>query len=274
MAEKDNICKFSSAANGDSDLFAFQFIYETMPARLGDNRSYAAFVCHLVTEGSAIFHTAAGSFSLEAGDLFFAFPSLTFTLECDENFKYLYIAFIGSHATEMLAAMEVTRENPVHRGCGGLTDIWFGAIGKCSSDNLAFMTKGVLYYTFACLKQSDPEEKTVGGCEGVVAQIREAIEQNYANADFALDHLCRQLRYNSNYISRRFREIVGISFSDYLISCRMRHACILLDETNMTVREISAAVGYRDALYFSKVFRRIMKTSPSEYRENDQSTDE
>ncbi len=266
MPDTGNICKFSSAAAGDSDLFAFQFIYETMPARLGDNRSYAAFVCHLVTEGRADFHTAAGSYSLERGDLFFAFPSLPFTLEADESFKYLYIAFVGSYASDLLESLGVTREEPVRRGLEELTDTWFMALNRCSSDNLAFMTKGVLYYTFAYLKQSDPGERPAGGCNSVVAEIREAVERDFANADLALDRLCRLCGYNVKYISRRFREIVGVSFSDYLISCRIRHACVLLEESRMTVREIAAAVGYRDALYFSKVFKRIMKTSPSEYR--------
>ena len=216
----------------------------------------------------------SGHFSIKAGDLFFTFPSLTFTLEGDENFKYLYIAFIGSHATELLASMKITRENPIRCGCGELIDMWFMALNKCHSGNLAFMTKGVLYYTFACLKQSDRSEKSIGGSDGVIEQLRETIERDYANADLTLDRLSFQYRYNSKYISRRFRKIYGVSFSDCLVSCRMRHACILLDETNMTVREIAFAVGYRDSLYFSKVFRRIMKTSPSEYRENKQSTDE
>ena len=267
MSDTGNVCKFSSSAGNDNDLFAYQFIYETNPARLGDNRAYSAFVCHLVTEGSGEFQTAADSFFLEPGDIFFAFPSLPFTLSVEEPFKYLYIAFIGSRASDLLESLGVTREMPVRRGLEELTDTWFSALRRCSSDNLAFMAKGLLYYTFAYLKQSDPVEKVVGDCDDVVAKIREAVERDFSKADLSLEHLCHLYGYNTKYISRRFRQIVGVGFSDYLISCRIRHACVLLDESKMTIREISAAVGYQDALYFSKVFKRIMKTAPSGYRE-------
>lgn len=266
MPDSGNICKFSSVPDDTNDLFAFQFIYETNATRLGINRSYSAFVCHIVAAGSATFHTATGSFSLSEGDLFFVFPSSVFTLECDESFQYLYIAFIGNHASELLASMEITRENPVRNGYGDLTDIWYKALRRCHSENLAYMAKGVLYGTFACLMKSKSDQKAAGGCDNIVAQIREVIERDYSDPALSLDALCRQYRYHTKYISRRFRELVGISFSEYLTSCRMRQASILLLETTMTVREISAAVGYRDALYFSKVFKRASGVSPCQYR--------
>lgn len=267
MNDYGNICKFSNAGEVYQDLFAFQFIYETLPKHLGDNRSYTAFCCHLVTEGEAVFHTANGNWKLKCGDIFFAFPSLNFTLESDSDFKYLYIAFVGRHASDLLESMGITREAPVCRGYKDLLNVWFEALEKCSCENLSFMAKGLLYYTFALFKQ--PLSADTGNAEdysNIVTKIRDAIEQDYANADLSLDYLCALHHYNTKYISRRFTEIMGVSFSDYTTSCRIRHACALLNESDMSIRDITISVGYRDALYFSKVFKKIMKVSPSEYR--------
>lgn len=268
MSDYGNICKFSNTGEVYQDLFAFQFIYETLPEHLGNNHSYAAFCCHLVTEGNAVLHTVNGDWKLKKGDIFFAFPSLKFALELNSDFKYLYIAFVGRHASDLLESMEITRETPVCRGYEDLLDVWFGALEKCSTENLSFMAKGLLYYTFALFKQPfSTETKNTEDYNDIVTKIRDTIEQDYANADLSLDYLCALHHYNTKYISRRFRETMGVSFSTYTTSCRIRHACALLDENSMSIHDIAISVGYRDALYFSKVFKKIMKTSPSEYRE-------
>lgn len=265
MSDSGNICKFSSSS-GESDFFSFQFIYENNPQKFGKDRSYAAFVCHLVTGGTAMYHTAEGSYALNPGDLFFSFPSTPFTLEGDETFKYLYIAFVGSHVSELLESMRVTRRMPVRVGMGELTDIWMKGLEHSSPENLSMMTKGVLHYTFAFLTEEEPKEITAVGCGSTVEKIRETVERDFSNADLNLEHLSSIYGYNTKYISRCFRETVGVSFSDYLTSCRIRHACLLLEESRMTVREVAVSVGYQDPLYFSKVFKRIIKSSPGEYR--------
>ena len=266
MASSENICKFASATESSGEIFAYQYIYETAPAKLGEERSYTAFVCHLVMEGSAEFTYSGGSYHLQPGDIFFAFPMLSFRLQPDPDFKYCYISFIGAHASDLLESLGVTREDPVRIGHGFLRDLWFSGLSRSNSDNLTFLAKGVLYYTFACLKKADPVYKKAVDCNSVVAQIRDAVEQDFSNPELSLERLCRSFGYNAKYICRKFRQIVGVGFSDYLVSCRIRHACILLAETGMTIREVSTAVGYPDALYFSKVFKKIMKVSPSEHR--------
>ena len=267
MNDYENICKFSNAKETYQDLFAFQFIYETHPEQLDTNRSYAAFCCHLVTEGEAVFHTHTGNWKLKQGDIFFAFPSYKFTLDSQSPFKYLYIAFVGNHISDLLESLGVTRELPVIHGHADLLNIWFDSLSKCNTENLSFMAKGLLYNTFALLKQPVSKETTSPeDYENIISRIRDSIEQNYATADLSLEYFCAIFHYNPKYVSRRFTEIMGISFSDYLTSCRIRHACTMLDETNMSIRDISISVGYRDALYFSKVFKKMMNISPSEYR--------
>ena len=64
--------------------------------------------------------------------------------------------------------------------------------------------------------------------------------------------------------SRGFREVFGISFREYLIRYRLRQACHLLKNPNATVTDVAFAVGFNDVSYFSKMFKRHFRVSPTE----------
>lgn len=92
------------------------------------------------------------------------------------------------------------------------------------------------------------------------------ILEHYADSSLTLDHISRQLGFAKTYISRMLKEDTGISFSDLLLQLRMEYSVALLQETALEIQEIAGAVGYADAQYFSKVFRRYTGFQPSDYR--------
>lgn len=67
------------------------------------------------------------------------------------------------------------------------------------------------------------------------------------------------------HLSRLFRKELQLSFSDYLTSLRMERARSLLEEAERSVREVGCMVGYQDPNYFSRVFKRWVGVSPSEF---------
>lgn len=68
------------------------------------------------------------------------------------------------------------------------------------------------------------------------------------------------------YAGRFFKRLTGITFSDYLIRYRVDLACGRLENTNKSISEIAAELGYFDNAYFDKCFRKIMGMSPLDYR--------
>lgn len=66
--------------------------------------------------------------------------------------------------------------------------------------------------------------------------------------------------------SALFRVATGYAPIDFFLRLKVRKACDLLDRTQMRIEEVSLAVGYTDAFYFSRLFRRIMAQSPRAYR--------
>lgn len=65
----------------------------------------------------------------------------------------------------------------------------------------------------------------------------------------------------------KFKSAVGESPIDYVIWQRMQAACRMLFAEEMSVKEVAAALGYDDPLYFSKLFKKSIGIAPSSYRE-------
>jgi AraC-like DNA-binding protein len=78
--------------------------------------------------------------------------------------------------------------------------------------------------------------------------------------------VARSLGLTPNHISRVFRREGALRFSDYLTLVRIDRAKFMLREYGSSLKEIAAHCGYRDVAYFCRVFRRITKITPTEYR--------
>lgn len=74
------------------------------------------------------------------------------------------------------------------------------------------------------------------------------------------------INISPSYYAVLFKRQTGYSPIDYFIRLRMKHACSLLESTSLHVKEIAASLGYDDPFYFSRVFRTVVRNSPSEYR--------
>ena len=49
---------------------------------------------------------------------------------------------------------------------------------------------------------------------------------------------------------------------------KMQRACYLLDSTQQSVKQLAAALGYDDAYYFSRLFKKVIGLSPAQYRQH------
>lgn len=96
------------------------------------------------------------------------------------------------------------------------------------------------------------------------------IKKHY-HQDLSLADLAAFLHQHPNYVSRRFRQTFGCTFSEYLLAERMRLARSLLLETDLNVRQIAEKTGYTDPDYFAKLFRRSTGVTPSAFRKKGRS---
>lgn len=70
------------------------------------------------------------------------------------------------------------------------------------------------------------------------------------------------------YLSTLFSQHMGCGFVDYLNKKRIEYACHYMADGEMKIYEIAFKAGFRDEKYFSRVFKKIVGQSPSEYRKS------
>jgi DNA-binding LacI/PurR family transcriptional regulator/YesN/AraC family two-component response regulator len=91
------------------------------------------------------------------------------------------------------------------------------------------------------------------------------INERY-NTDISLKDGANKAFMADTYFSRIFKQITDKGFLEYLTSLRIEKACSLLKSTGLKVSEIARSVGYRDADYFYKIFKKAIGRTPGEYR--------
>lgn len=82
----------------------------------------------------------------------------------------------------------------------------------------------------------------------------------------SLESLAESMNYSPQYLSRKFKEQTGVTPTEYIIRMRMNEARLLLTESEATLNEIAAFVGYPDPFYFNRVFKKELGTTPGQFR--------
>lgn len=110
-------------------------------------------------------------------------------------------------------------------------------------------------------EQSTENVRMIAVAEG----IREYIDTHYME-DISLQTAAGAMNYSEAYFCKIFKQCFDKSFIVYLSEYRVEKAKQLLADVVNNVKNISASVGYRDSNYFAKVFKRVVGTTPTEYR--------
>jgi transcriptional regulator GlxA family with amidase domain len=113
-----------------------------------------------------------------------------------------------------------------------------------------------------------PERRpaTIAQRTALFEEATEVVEAAYAE-DLGLDDVARRIATSRRQLQRIYAEIGGTTFRDQLTRVRMQRAADLLrDGAPLTVREVAARVGYRQAAQFAKTFRGHHGLAPAEFR--------
>ena len=98
-----------------------------------------------------------------------------------------------------------------------------------------------------------------------IHQIKQFISE-HSHKDISLNILAQRVNLSPIYISKMFKEKLGINYIDFLTECRIEKAKKLLNDPELSLKEITFEIGYHEPNYFSKVFKKMCGVSPKEYR--------
>jgi YesN/AraC family two-component response regulator len=100
------------------------------------------------------------------------------------------------------------------------------------------------------------------------AIVRRYIDSHYKEP-LTLDRLAAEVNVNKYYLAHAYKQTYGISPISYMISRRIQTGKRLLTETDLSLSQISAILGFSSASYFSQSFHKAEGISPMEYRKRD-----
>ena len=101
---------------------------------------------------------------------------------------------------------------------------------------------------------------------GIIKKAKIFIEENY-HKDISLDDVSRIVDISPYYFSKLFKKEAGENFIDYLTNIRIEKAKKLLQNREMSIKNICVDTGYSDPNYFSRIFKKQVGLTPTEYRE-------
>lgn len=91
------------------------------------------------------------------------------------------------------------------------------------------------------------------------------ISENIFNID-SIGKMARELGYCDSYLSRVFKEKMGMTLQSYVTMKKMEKAVEMIEQGNFTITEIALKLSFESLQSFSKSFRRTVGVSPMEYR--------
>ena len=98
-----------------------------------------------------------------------------------------------------------------------------------------------------------------------VLKAKGFIEENTENS-FRVGDLCAALGCSKSYLSRLFREQTGNTLASYSVKCKIKRAKELIREGRLNFSEISDALSFDNPQYFSRVFKRVTRMTPTEFK--------
>ena len=88
----------------------------------------------------------------------------------------------------------------------------------------------------------------------------------HLNKNISLPELSASYNYSTSRFSSLFKDRTGFAPIDYFLHMKVQKATQFLDFTDKPVKEIGDELGFDDPYYFSRLFKKIMGSSPSDFR--------
>ncbi len=111
-----------------------------------------------------------------------------------------------------------------------------------------------------------PKEITVTSVdERFLNQAIEIVEKHMMNTDFNVEMLVKEMGFSRTNLYKKFKEITGLSSSEFIRNIRLKRAVQLFEQSDLSVKEIMYMTGFNTSSYFAKCFKKQFGVKPSEY---------
>lgn len=115
------------------------------------------------------------------------------------------------------------------------------------------------------LDASASMKEQFGSGNQIVLEAERYIKQHYCD-NITLQTVAHEIHVTPTWLSKLFKRETGLTFLEYLTHVRLKKAVELLDNVQLKVYQVCDMVGYRDPVYFAKLFKKQFGCTPQDYR--------
>jgi len=148
-----------------------------------------------------------------------------------------------------------------------LPDEQFGIIErlqlKNSINEMEEWVKEIYRHTLEAIKKNKSSKASK-----IIEEVKNYISDNYQNYELNIDEIARNIFINYAHLCFIFKRDTGVTINEYLTEFRISKAKDLFDSGNTLILDVASKVGYADANYFGKCFKKFYGIPPRKYIEN------
>lgn len=243
--------------------------YRERPEAIGE---YILIYC---IEGNGYLQVKDNDFVLNENQLIILPANIPHSYMADEinPWTIYWIHFKGHLASQFVKGLNVptdiksTVNSRINERIALFEEIFTNIQNGYSKHNIQYATT-LFYHFLGTIKYIDQflnarvDEHDKGDLiESAIYYMKNNIEKKVS-----ISSIAKFIGYSTSHFSRLFTQTVGLTPNEYFNQIKIQKACILLKTTNMKINQICYKVGIHDSYYFSRLFKKLMKISPKEYR--------
>ncbi|WP_320836908.1 AraC family transcriptional regulator [Zhongshania sp.] len=211
-------------------------------------------------------------YQVTSGDMFLLAPDRAHAYHADRDdpWTIYWLHFKGRLANDFYQHIDLSSpcfnigvQPRVVRIFDGLSELRRSAYQFSEFVQGGHQLQALLSYIALLVRQQRPQSGKALNWERLRATMQEHI-----HGQLNLDELAAGVKLSKYHFTKKFKAHTGQSPIQYFINMKIQRACYLLDSTSQSIKQVAAAVGYDDAYYFSRLFKKTIGLAPSEYRQH------
>lgn len=232
----------------------------------------ADYIFVYIRNGSGELAANNRTMSLYSGDLMICRPNEArfFVSDPDDVAEYYWASFRGRFSADILTSLKLTSKEKYFVGHDGELN---AALEKMIDErernepNSPIITASMFIAILGNMSRLSvhilPQDQSKGYEK--IAPALNAINSD-CTSKISVDEYAKMCNLSTSYFTHLFTKITGFSPMEYKQLQRINIAKNLLSTTNLSVKEISTVIGFKDPLYFGRCFKQATGQTPSSYR--------